>query len=89
MWATSRDASHRLQPPCVTIVNPIGCGDCLTAGLADALARNVPFVEALQWGVAVAAANAERLLPADFARDRVRELSANIPLQSERRHSSR
>lgn len=74
LWATSREATYRLQPPRVQVVNPIGCGDCLTAGLVDGLQRGIDFVEALRWGVAVAAANAERLLPADFELHRVREL---------------
>lgn len=74
LWATSREATHRLQPPQVQVVNPIGCGDCLTAGLIDGLQRGIEFVEALRWSVAVAAANAERLLPADIELNRVREL---------------
>ena len=78
LWATSREAAYRLQPPRVQVVNPIGCGDCLTAGLVDGLQRGIEFVEALRWGVAVAAANAEQLLPADFELARVTELHAQV-----------
>lgn len=81
LWASSRDGAYRLQPPRVTVVNPIGCGDCLTAGLADALAQELPFVEALRSGVAVAAANAERLVPADFDRRNAAELRSLVAVK--------
>lgn len=82
LWATSREAAYRLQPPRVSVVNPIGCGDCLTAGLVDGLQRGLEFVDALQWGVAVAAANAERLLPADFEVGRVTESYASVAVDA-------
>lgn len=78
LWVTSSDESCRIQPPGVEAVNPIGCGDCLTAGLSAALLRKRPFVEALKWGVAVAAANAERLLPAEFEAARATELFTSV-----------
>lgn len=81
LWATSEKSTLRLQPPRVAVVNPIGCGDSLTAGLVDGLQRGLEFAEALRWGVAAAAANAERLLPADFEMDRVRELYAEVGVE--------
>jgi fructose-1-phosphate kinase PfkB-like protein len=82
LWATSQDEAWRLKPPRVSVVNPIGCGDCLTAGIADATSRGEAFVDALRWGIAVAAANAEQLIPAEFDVVRARELFAGIVAQS-------
>jgi 1-phosphofructokinase family hexose kinase len=48
-------------------VNPIGCGDCLTAGIAASLARNQNLIEAVQFGMAAAAENATQLLAARIA----------------------
>jgi 1-phosphofructokinase family hexose kinase len=45
-------------------VNPIGCGDCLAAGIAASLARNQSLIEAVRFGMAVAAENATQLLAA-------------------------
>lgn len=78
LWASSQNEAWRLEPPKVAVVNPIGCGDCLTAGIADAVARGESFVDALRWGVAVAAANAEQLIPAEFDVARARELFAHV-----------
>lgn len=82
LWASSRDKAWRVEPPRVAVVNPIGCGDCLTAGIADAVARGEPFVAALRWGVAVAAANAEQLIPAEFDVARARALLTGITVSS-------
>lgn len=62
-------ASHgaerlRFQPPRVNVVNPIGCGDCFTAGLAWVLQRGEEMSSAIRTGIATAAQNAEQLLPA-------------------------
>lgn len=54
----------RFQPPRVNVVNPIGCGDCFTAGLAWALQRGDEMPAAIRIGIAAAAQNAEQLLPA-------------------------
>lgn len=82
LWASSHDEAWRLEPPNVAVVNPIGCGDCLTAGIADAVARGLSFVDALRWGVAIAAANAEQLIPAQFDVARAKELFVGVVAQS-------
>lgn len=46
------------------VINPIGCGDCLAAGLAFGLAHGLDFPSALRIGLQAAAENAEQLLPA-------------------------
>ena len=50
--------------PRVEVVNPIGCGDCFTAGLACALQRGSDMPTAIRSGISAAARNAEQLLPA-------------------------
>jgi 1-phosphofructokinase family hexose kinase len=54
---------HRLQPPRVEIVNPIGSGDCLAGGIAFGLARGLAPLEAIRLGIAAAADNVTSLLP--------------------------
>ncbi len=57
--------SDRLQftPPVVNVINPIGCGDCFTAGLTCALQRGSAMPDAIRSGITTAASNAEQLLP--------------------------
>ncbi len=57
----------------VRTVNPIGCGDCLAAGLAVAALEGRPWNDVLAFGVAAAAENASRLLPARFPRAAVEQ----------------
>lgn len=64
VFASHRDERHRFQPPQVTVVNPIGCGDCFTAGLAWSLQQGNDMPTAIRTGIAAAAQNAEQLLPA-------------------------
>ncbi len=52
----------------VPTVNPIGCGDCLAAGLAVAAFEARSWRDLLAFGIAAAAENASRLLPARFLR---------------------
>ncbi len=64
VFASRADERLRFQPPRVNVVNPIGCGDCFTAGLAWALQRGNDMPSAIRLGIAAAAQNAEQLLPA-------------------------
>lgn len=57
----------------VPVVNPIGCGDCLTAGIAVAASEGRPWQETVEFGIATAAENATRLLPARFSRAAVEQ----------------
>jgi fructose-1-phosphate kinase PfkB-like protein len=69
-----------VTPPVVPVVNPIGSGDCLAAGMAVGLVRGQPPLEALRHGVAAAADNACRLLPARLDRRQIARLSASIAI---------
>lgn len=64
VFASRGDERFRFQPSQVRVVNPIGCGDCFTAGLAWALQRGDDMPTAIRSGIAAAAQNAEQLLPA-------------------------
>ncbi len=56
------------QPPPIEVVNPIGSGDAMSAGLIDALSRGDQPGEALGWAMACAAANVQRWVACDFQR---------------------
>lgn len=54
----------KIQPPKIAVRNPIGCGDCLAAGIAAGLQRGFDVPKALEIGIRAAAENAQELLPA-------------------------
>lgn len=64
VFASHKSERHRFTPPSVKAVNPIGCGDCFTAGLSAALQRGSTMPAAIRLGISAAAQNAEQLLPA-------------------------
>ena len=51
-------SSWQVKPPCIEVVNPIGSGDAMMAGLAVGLVRGKSLLEALRLGIACGAANA-------------------------------
>ena len=63
VWVSSRDVFRQLHPPAVEVVNPIGSGDCLAAGIAAATSRSEDMLAAVRYGMACAALNATQLLP--------------------------
>ena len=54
---------HRVEPPRVKVINPIGCGDALCAELALQIERGSPVMEAIRTAVAGASRRASELLP--------------------------
>ncbi|MCL2104472.1 MAG: PfkB family carbohydrate kinase [Kiritimatiellaeota bacterium] len=64
---TTDGKAWRFQPPdAQPRVNPIGSGDCTTAGLVHALLRKKPLTDAVALGLACGSANIISLTPADF-----------------------
>ena len=64
VWVSSAEHAYRLSPPRVAeVVNPIGCGDCLAAGIAWATRRGDSLVDAVRFGIGAAADNLGTLLP--------------------------
>lgn len=78
LWASGGGTLHRFIPPAVEAVNPIGCGDCLAAGIAWAVEQGSEMLEAIRFGMAAAAENAAMLLPARLDLQRVRERMAEV-----------
>jgi 1-phosphofructokinase family hexose kinase len=64
VFASHGEERFRFAPPRVNVVNPIGCGDCFTAGLAWTLQSGDDMPAAIRAGIAAAAQNAQQLLPA-------------------------
>jgi len=70
--ATHRDGEiHRFEPPEIDVINPIGCGDALTAGIAVGCVEKRTIPEAIRLGLACAVENARSLVPGDIDRTRV------------------
>lgn len=77
----------RVAPLRNVAVNPIGCGDCLAAGIAAYLAAhcedisrpsNAEMLAAVQFGTAAAAENAQTLLPARLDVRRVEQQAPSV-----------
>ncbi len=65
---TSHGQHWRLTPPQLDqVINPIGSGDCTTAGIVSKLLKRRPLPEAIAFGLACGSANATTQTPADFA----------------------
>ncbi len=70
---------YRLRPPQVArVVNPIGCGDCLAAGLAWGLARGLDMLPALALGLGCAADRLGEMLPGRIDATRVSGFAARV-----------
>ncbi|MBI2825350.1 MAG: bifunctional hydroxymethylpyrimidine kinase/phosphomethylpyrimidine kinase [Planctomycetia bacterium] len=79
VWVTSHDATFRIVPPPVErMVNPIGCGDALAAGLAWGIERGLPVIDSVRLGMAAAANRLEQLLPGRLAAARVEQIASRI-----------
>lgn len=69
----------RFTPPTVAQpLNPIGSGDCTTAGIVHALLSGKNLREAVCFGLACGSANVESLTPADLDVKRVHALRRNM-----------
>ncbi len=65
----------RITPPSIEKeINPVGSGDCTSAGIAVSLLKGYSLSEAVSFGIASGSANAERCIPADISKARVMEL---------------
>jgi fructose-1-phosphate kinase PfkB-like protein len=78
VWATSRDQTWRFTPVACDVVNPIGCGDCLAAGIALAACSRRPVVDAIRFGIGAAADNVGQLLPARLDPQRVASFAERV-----------
>ncbi len=79
VWVMEEASAWELTPPEVApVVNPIGSGDCLAAGLALGLARGDSLLDAAFLGVAAAAANVMQVLPARISMKSVAALRDRV-----------
>jgi 1-phosphofructokinase family hexose kinase len=81
VWLLTPSGLLRFQPPRVPTVNPIGCGDCLAAGLAVAYSEGRSDADAVRFGIAAAAENVQHLLPARLERTRIEQLANRITVR--------
>jgi 1-phosphofructokinase family hexose kinase len=79
VWMCGEGTTWRISPPRLErVINPIGCGDVLAAGLAAGLSRGAGPVEAMPLAIATAAQSAIELLPAHFDAAKGGELAETI-----------
>lgn len=83
LWLTSARETLRFTPPRVDrVVNPIGSGDALAAGVAVALEEGRPMPEAVRFGVACAAENVRHLLACRLDRREAERWLDEIEMQT-------
>lgn len=68
------------QPPRIQVINPIGSGDAVTAGIAYAHIRGDLMADAIRFGTACGAANALTSLPGHINREDLPQLLAETQL---------
>ena len=81
LWATSEEQVFRFTPAKADAVNPIGCGDSLAAGIACGIHEGRSVPDAIRWGMAAAADNLTRLLPARLSKTSVESFFDQIEME--------
>ncbi len=82
VWLLNAEGTWCIRPPKIHhVVNPIGSGDTLAAGIAWASSRGGNMLSALRFAITAAAANVEELLPARWQPARIAELIPEIDVQ--------
>lgn len=67
--------------PVEEVINPIGCGDSLTAGIAAGIQQRHPMTEAVRWGIACSAQNLQSLLPARLDFEKMSKMADSLTLE--------
>ena len=82
VWLSSAERACRLVPPSIAdVVNPIGCGDSMAAGIAWATGRGDSMVDAVRFGIGAACDNLGQLLPCRLEAERIEQLTSRIDYQ--------
>lgn len=82
LWISSRKGEfYRIRTPRVPAVNPIGCGDCLAAGIAWGLGEGREVLESVRLGVAAAVQNVQDLLPSRLDLPEVEKVAARLEVE--------
>ncbi len=83
VWITSTTQTYCLQPPTVDkVVNPIGSGDSMTAGIAWGVRQGRTMVDAVRIGIAAAAENLRRLDTGRLDPNQVQREAAHVTVQT-------
>ena len=77
----SAKEQFEIEPLNTEVVNPIGCGDCLTAGIAAGLDAGQNLIESVQLGVAAATENLKFLKPAEFDVETVKHAAQSVVIR--------
>jgi tagatose 6-phosphate kinase len=78
VYARSGQHLYRLEAPRCEVINPIGCGDSMAAGIAQGLAKGEEPLDALRRGLAVATNKVSQLLPGFVNREQVEALLPQV-----------
>lgn len=82
VWVSSASLAYRFSPPPIDeVVNPIGSGDSLAAGIAWSVRNGRPMVEAVQIGIAAAGENLRQLLPCRLDPARVQAAARKVGVE--------
>lgn len=83
IWVSSSDRAFCVDPPLVEeVVNPIGCGDALAAGMAWAARRGDHIADCVRFGVAAAYENLRQLLPCRLNPSRVEAAAGQVRFET-------
>lgn len=77
----TEDAVYHGQPPKITPVNTVGCGDSMVAAFAVGLARNYSIEECLKYAVSVSAANALTMATGNFKEEDQKNLFGQVVVE--------
>ena len=80
-WLIGPRELWQYQPPRIKAVNPIGCGDAVSAGVACALRLGRPMSEAARLGIACGSADALTLVPGEVRNEDVDRLHAEVDVR--------
>jgi 1-phosphofructokinase family hexose kinase len=84
VWVTSLQHIYQLVPPHIEqVVNPIGCGDSMAAGIAWATCRGDAILDAVRFGIGAAGDNLGKLLPCRLDAGRAAALAARVEVACE------
>jgi 1-phosphofructokinase family hexose kinase len=78
--ASSEGKAYRIQPVALKVVNPIGCGDAMAAGIAWTIHQGKEPLEAIRFGVAAAASKVGQILPGVVDSDQVAKLVHSVEI---------
>ncbi len=82
IWLTSATKTYRVQPlPAEEIVNAIGSGDAMAAGVAWAIHQGRVMPDAVRFGVAAAHENLRRLETCRLDSERVKEQAGRVRVE--------